>query len=74
VGDVPVEARDAAALLAGQEISDQAIAAAAEKASRDEMDPRGDIHATAEFKRHLARVLTGRVLRRAVERARDGRL
>ncbi|HEX7180491.1 MAG TPA: xanthine dehydrogenase family protein subunit M [Thermoanaerobaculia bacterium] len=74
VGDVPVEAREAAALLAGQEISAQAIAAAAEKASRDEMDPLGDIHATAEFKRHLARVLTGRVLRRAAERARDGRL
>lgn len=74
VGDVPVEAREAAALLAGQEISAQAIAAAAEKASRDEMDPLGDIHATAEFKRHLARVLTGRVLRRAAERARDGKL
>lgn len=74
VGDAPVEAREAAALLAGQEVSAQAIAAAAEKASRDEMEPRGDIHATAEFKRHLARVLTGRVLRRAVERAREGRL
>ncbi len=73
VGDRPVEAREAARLLAGEEISPQAIAAAADKASRDEMDPFGDIHATAEFKRHLARVLTGRALRRAAERARNGR-
>ena len=69
VGDRPVEAREAARLLAGQEISPAAIEAAADKASRDEMDPAGDVHATAEFKRHLARVLTGRALRRAAERA-----
>ena len=68
-GDRPMEAREAARLLAGQEISPAAITAAAEKASRDEIDPAGDVHASAEFKRHLARVLTGRVLRKAVERA-----
>ena len=67
-GDRPVEAKQAAALLAGQEISPETIAAAAEKASRDEIDPAGDVHASAEFKRHLARVITGRVLRKAVER------
>ena len=69
VSDRPVVAREAARLLAGQEISPKAIAAAADKASRDEMDPAGDVHATAEFKRHLARVLTGRALRKAAERA-----
>jgi carbon-monoxide dehydrogenase medium subunit len=69
-GDRPVEAREAARLLAGEEISPAAIAAAADKASREEMSPYGDVHATAEFKRHLARVLTGRALRRAAERAR----
>lgn len=74
VGDAPVVAREAARLLAGEEISSQAIAAAAEKASRDEMAPSGDVHATAEFRRHLARVLTGRALRLAAERARNGRL
>ncbi|HEX9943134.1 MAG TPA: xanthine dehydrogenase family protein subunit M [Thermoanaerobaculia bacterium] len=73
VGAAPVDAREAARLLAGQEISPAAIAAAAEKAARDEMDPFGDVHATPEFKRHLARVLTGRALRRAAERARNGR-
>lgn len=73
VGDRPVEAREAARLLEGAEPSDEAIAAAADKASRDEMDPTGDIHASTAFKRHLARVLTGRVLRRAFDRARGSK-
>jgi len=72
-GDRPIEAREAARLLVGEEISPAAIAAAAEKASREELSPFGDVHASAEFKRHLARVLTGRALRRAAERARNGR-
>lgn len=71
VGDAPVVAREAARLLAGRELSPEAIAAAAEKAAGDEMDPLGDIHATPKFKRHLARVLTRRVLRTAGERARS---
>lgn len=69
VGDGPVEAREAARMLVGDRLSEGAIAAAAEKASRDEMDPTGDIHASAEFKRHLARVVTVRALRLAVLRA-----
>ena len=73
VGDRPVEAREAARLLAGAEPSDDTIAAAADKASREEMAPTGDIHASADFKRHLARVLTRRVLRRAFERARGAK-
>jgi len=73
VGQTPVEARGAAALLAGTDLGPEAVRAAAEKASREEMDPTGDVHATSEFKRHLARVLTGRALRSAAERARAGR-
>ncbi|MFL6237290.1 MAG: FAD binding domain-containing protein [Thermoanaerobaculia bacterium] len=69
-GDAPVQAREAARLLAGEELSDAAIEAAAEKASRDEIHPAGDVHSTPEFKRHLARVLTRRALRRAADRAR----
>jgi carbon-monoxide dehydrogenase medium subunit len=73
VGETPVEAHAAAALLAGTDLGPEAIAAAAEKASREELDPRGDVHATPDFRRHLARVLTGRALRTAAERARNGR-
>lgn len=70
VGDGPVETTGAAGLLAGSDGGEEAIAAAADKASRDEMDPTGDIHASSDFKRHLARVITGRALRRAFARAR----
>ncbi|HET9212223.1 MAG TPA: xanthine dehydrogenase family protein subunit M [Thermoanaerobaculia bacterium] len=70
-GDAPVQAREAARLLAGQELSEAAIEAAAEKASRDEIHPPGDVHSTPEFKRHLARVLTRRALRLAAGRARE---
>ena len=72
-GDTPKEARGAAALLAGSDLGPAAVTAAAEKASRDELSPFSDVHATALFKRHLARVLTGRALRSAAERARNGR-
>lgn len=70
VGDGPVEAREAARLLAGADLSSDSIAVAADKASSDEMDPLGDIHASAAFKRHLARVLTGRALQQAFAHAK----
>jgi carbon-monoxide dehydrogenase medium subunit len=66
--DVPVEAVEAERLLSGQELSSEAITAAAEKAAR-EIRPFSDLHASADFKRHLARVITGRALRTAVDRA-----
>ena len=70
VGTGPHETPEAARLLAGSDLSPAAIEAAAAKAANDEMAPRGDVHATPEFKRHLARVLTRRALTRATERAR----
>jgi len=70
-GGGPVDAREAAGLLAGEEISAAAIEAAAEKASRDEIEPPTDVHATSDFKRHLARVLTRRALGLAAGRARE---
>jgi carbon-monoxide dehydrogenase medium subunit len=68
VGDAPVEARRAAAALAGEAPGPEAFAAAAD-AAEAEMEPTGDIHASAAFKRHLARVLTVRALAEAVGRA-----
>ncbi|MBC8509015.1 MAG: xanthine dehydrogenase family protein subunit M [Anaerolineales bacterium] len=69
-GDGPVEATQAAELLKGQDMTDEAIRAAAEKASAEEIDPSSDIHATAEFRRHLANVLTRRALKEALDRAK----
>jgi CO/xanthine dehydrogenase FAD-binding subunit len=69
VGAAPVAAPRAAAALAGAVPSPSAFAAAA-AAVADEIDPAGDVHASAAFKRHLARVLTARALARASARAR----
>ncbi|HEV8242087.1 MAG TPA: xanthine dehydrogenase family protein subunit M [Thermoanaerobaculia bacterium] len=70
VGDGPLVASRAAAALVGEAPGEAPIAAAANVAG-EEIEPRGDVHASPEFKRHLARVLTARVLRRAFARATD---
>jgi aerobic carbon-monoxide dehydrogenase medium subunit len=54
--------------LAGKPPSEEAFAEAAELAAED-CDPIGDLRGPADYKRHLARELTGRALRRAAERA-----
>ena len=72
-GDGPISAPEAAAMLIGEEITPELITAAAEKASADEIDPGSDIHATAEFRRHLANVLTQRALEEAIQRAKGGK-
>jgi carbon-monoxide dehydrogenase medium subunit len=47
-------------------VTDRALAAAADVALGS-LDPDTDIHASADYRRQLARVLTGRVVRRAYE-------
>ncbi len=69
VGEGPVLAREAAAVLSGAALGAEAFAAAAEAVQRD-IDPPSDIHATAAYRRRLATVLTRRALARAAERAR----
>ncbi len=70
-GDAPVSARAAAAMLAGQPLTPEAMAAAAEHAAAAEIEPLGNVHATAAYQRHLARVLTRRALASAGQRARQ---
>ncbi len=70
-GDRPMEAHQAAELLQGQAPTAEVILATAEKASSADIDPGGDIHATAEFRRHLANVLTRRALDVAFKRAME---
>ena len=72
VGDGPVSARQAAATLIGQTPTPELIRTAAEKAASDEIDPGSDIHASAEYRRHLAKVLARRALTQAFDRARGG--
>ena len=71
VGEGPVEAHEAARLLVGQDPTPEAIRAAAEAAATRDIDPAGDIHASAAYRRHLARVLTADVLTKAFARAKD---
>lgn len=66
-GDTPIKATNAAALLVGQPASEEIFTAVAE-AAQQEISPTTDIHATADFKRHLAKVLTVRVLQTAFNR------
>ena len=69
VGDGPVLAANAAAVLKGRTVDAPAIEEAARAAETD-VDPPGDIHASAAYRRHLARVLVGRALQKAAQRAR----
>jgi CO/xanthine dehydrogenase FAD-binding subunit len=43
----------------------------ADKAAKSECDPGTDVHATAEYRRHLVRVLAVRSLTEAVARAKN---
>lgn len=67
VGDAPVEAREAEKLLAGETPNEELLASAAEIASTRDIDPPNDIHASADYRRQLARVLTKRALGQALE-------
>ncbi len=70
-GEGPMVAHQAAALLKGQAPVLEAIHAAAEIAASEDIDPGSDIHATAEFRRHLANVLARRALEQAFKRAAE---
>jgi carbon-monoxide dehydrogenase medium subunit len=64
MGSTPVRATGAENALRGQSLDASTIAAAAEQAAEG-TDPPGDLNATPDYKRHLARVLTRRALEEA---------
>jgi aerobic carbon-monoxide dehydrogenase medium subunit len=65
MASTPLRASAAEDALRGGQLDEASIAAAAERAAED-TDPPGDLNATPEYKRHLARVLTRRALEEAV--------
>jgi len=69
VGEGPVQAQQAMALLQGQLPTPALIADAAQTAATRDIDPNGDIHASAAFRRHLAEVLVRQTLTEAFARA-----
>jgi carbon-monoxide dehydrogenase medium subunit len=69
VSDVPTVLDVGAELTDVDGVDDGTLGAAADVAVAL-LDPLGDIHASADYRAHLARVLTVRVLRAAYDDAR----
>jgi carbon-monoxide dehydrogenase medium subunit len=71
VGETPIDASSVAELLVGGAPTEEAIRDAAASV-QGMIDPGGSVHATADYQRHIAGVLTERALRTAHQRVRDG--
>ncbi len=71
-GPTPVRAGTAEKALAGQ-VPDPAVIEAAARASAEGLEPPGDLHATAAYRRRVAAVVAARALHDAVQRAGTGR-
>ncbi|MFQ5631691.1 MAG: FAD binding domain-containing protein [bacterium] len=71
VGDEPVEAHEATQMLRGQPITAKHIEVVSEKAATKDISPGSDIHASAAFRCHLAKVLARRALETAFARAKS---
>ena len=71
VGATALRAPAAEALLKGQPLNEDTLKRAGEKAA-EASDPSNDVHASADFRRHLVSVLTRRALQAAEKRAAGG--
>ena len=72
VGDRPLRLTGAERLLTGSALEPESAARAGAAAGAD-CDPPGDVHGSAEYRRHLATVLTERALLQALPRLARGR-
>jgi carbon-monoxide dehydrogenase medium subunit len=70
VGDGPVVAKKAAETLRDQVPTPELLRDAAETAAAEDIDPSNDIHASAAYRRQLAKVLTRQAIEEAIERAK----
>jgi carbon-monoxide dehydrogenase medium subunit len=68
-GPTPIEALDASKFLAGKSLDEKTIAEASRLAAQAGK-PTADRRGSVEYKREMARVLAGRALRAALERAK----
>jgi len=69
VGATPLRATSAEQIMNGQKPADKLYEQAAGKVNDDITEPLSDVHASADYRRHLAQVLTRRALAEAVTRA-----
>jgi carbon-monoxide dehydrogenase medium subunit len=72
VAPTPLHARRAEQAVNGEKPGDRLFDHAGQKASEEIEEPLSDIHASAEYRRHLAHVLTRRGLAEALARAAGG--
>jgi aerobic carbon-monoxide dehydrogenase medium subunit len=72
VGETPVDASPAVSRLIGQSPTENTFRDFATSV-QTMIEPAGNVHATADYQRHLAGVLTERALRTAYQRVRDER-
>jgi carbon-monoxide dehydrogenase medium subunit len=70
VGPTPLRLRAVEHMLEQNGLTEHSIAAAAERAA-ELVEPSTDLHASADYRRHLVRVLTRRALRQAAARSRE---
>jgi len=66
---IPFLIEDAQTVLCGEQLTDGLIEQLAEIVG-ESVEPESDLHASEEYRRNLAKVLTSRTLRQAYERAR----
>jgi carbon-monoxide dehydrogenase medium subunit len=71
VGETPFDASSAANVLVGHAPSKDAIRDVAASV-QTMIEPSGSVHATADYQRHIAGVLTERALQTAYQRVHDG--
>jgi CO/xanthine dehydrogenase FAD-binding subunit len=71
VGETPRRAEEVENLLLGRRLEPALVDAACE-AARTSVEPESDLHASADYRRHLVDVLTRRTLTEAWARARGG--
>ena len=69
VGSKPLRARGAEQIVQGERPGEQLYRRAGQKAGEEIDEPLSDIHASAEYRQHLAGTLTRRALAEAVARA-----
>lgn len=72
VGETPLRADEAEALLRGQSLSDTLLDDAA-ASIRSGIEPNSDLHASGDYRRHLAGVLSRKAIKAAWQRASGGR-
>lgn len=69
VGKTPIRARKAAAVMVGKKLSGEVLEQVG-KVVKEEVDPTGDVVASAEYKRELAGIITKKVVSEAAKQAK----